>query len=56
MVIVEFKDKLRKLRTEAGLSQEALAEIIHISRSAIAKLKPLCACEWKHYLIITSKT
>ena len=37
MVIVEFKDKLRKLRTEAGLSQEALAEIIHISRSAIAK-------------------
>ena len=37
MEIVEFKDKLRKLRTEAGLSQEALAEIIHISRSAIAK-------------------
>lgn len=37
MVIVGFKDKLRKLRTEAGLSQEALAEIIHISRSAIAK-------------------
>lgn len=34
---MEFKDKLRKLRTEAGLSQEALAEIIHISRSAIAK-------------------
>lgn len=37
MIIVEFKDKLRKLRNEAGLSQEALADIIHISRSAIAK-------------------
>lgn len=34
---MEFKDKLRKLRTDAGLSQEALADIIHISRSAIAK-------------------
>ena len=34
---MELKDKLRKLRTEAGLSQEALADIIHISRSAIAK-------------------
>ena len=36
-IVVEFKDKLRKLRTEAGLSQEALADIVHISRSAIAK-------------------
>lgn len=34
---MEFKDKLRKLRLEAGLSQEALADSIHISRSAIAK-------------------
>ena len=34
---MEFKEKLRKLRTEAGLTQEALAEIVHISRSAIAK-------------------
>ncbi len=34
---MEFKDKLRKIRTESGLSQEALAEAVHISRSAIAK-------------------
>lgn len=34
---MDFKDKLRNLRTEAGLSQEALANIIHVSRSAIAK-------------------
>ena len=34
---MEFKDKLKKLRTEAGVSQEALAEAIHVSRSAIAK-------------------
>ena len=35
--IMEFKDKLKKLRIEAGLSQEALADTIHVSRSAIAK-------------------
>ena len=34
---MEFKDKLRNLRTEAGLSQEALAGIVRVSRSAIAK-------------------
>ncbi len=34
---MEFKDKLKKLRTENGLTQEALAEAIHVSRSAIAK-------------------
>lgn len=34
---MEFKDKLKKLRTEHGLSQEALADNVHISRSAIAK-------------------
>ena len=34
---MEFKDKLRNLRTGAGLSQEALADIVHVSRSAIAK-------------------
>ena len=34
---MEFKDKLKKLRIEAGLSQEALADIVHVSRSAIAK-------------------
>lgn len=34
---MEFKDKLRKLRTESGLTQEALADSVHISRSAIAK-------------------
>ena len=34
---MEFKDKLKKLRIEAGLSQEALADAVHVSRSAIAK-------------------
>lgn len=34
---MEFKDLLAKLRKEKGLSQEALADIIHVSRSAIAK-------------------
>lgn len=34
---MEFKDKLKKLRIEAGLSQEALADAVYVSRSAIAK-------------------
>lgn len=34
---MEFKDLLAKLRKEKGLSQEALADTIHVSRSAIAK-------------------
>lgn len=33
----EFKDILKELRKKEGLSQEALANIIHVSRSAIAK-------------------
>ncbi len=34
---MEFKDKLKKLRTERSLSQQALADAIFISRSAVAK-------------------
>ena len=34
---MEFKDLLAKLRKEKGLSQEGLADTIHVSRSAIAK-------------------
>lgn len=34
---MEFKDKLRKLRTERGISQQALSEAIFVSRSAVAK-------------------
>jgi transcriptional regulator with XRE-family HTH domain len=34
---MEFKDKLPVIRKERGLSQEALAEIIGISRQAVAK-------------------
>lgn len=34
---MEFKDKLKKLRTEKGLSQQALADAIFVSRSAVAK-------------------
>lgn len=34
---MEFKDKLKSLRKERGLSQQALADSIFISRSAVAK-------------------
>ena len=34
---MEFKDKLKALRRERGLSQKALAEAIFVSRSAVAK-------------------
>jgi transcriptional regulator with XRE-family HTH domain len=34
---MEFKDKLKALRSERKLSQQALADAIHISRSAVAK-------------------
>lgn len=34
---MEFKDKLKQLRTEKGISQQALADAIHVSRSAVAK-------------------
>lgn len=34
---MEFHDKLKQLRKNRGLSQQALADEIHISRSAIAK-------------------
>ena len=32
-----FKDKLRNLRVKVGLFQKALADAVHVSRSAIAK-------------------
>lgn len=32
-----FKDRLKELRTKKGLTQEELAEMIHVSRSAICK-------------------
>ena len=34
---MEFKDKLKRLRAEAGISQQALADAIFVSRSAVAK-------------------
>lgn len=34
---MEFKDKLKKLRAEKGISQQALANAIFVSRSAVAK-------------------
>lgn len=34
---MEFKDKLRKLRSEKKISQQALADAIFVSRSAVAK-------------------
>ncbi len=35
--IMEFKDKLKKLRNEKGVSQQVLADAIFVSRSAVAK-------------------
>lgn len=34
---MEFKEKLKKMRGERGLSQQALADAIFVSRSAVAK-------------------
>lgn len=34
---MEFKDRLKKLRQERGISQQALADAIFVSRSAVAK-------------------
>lgn len=34
---MEFKDKLKKIRTEKGISQQTLADAIFVSRSAVAK-------------------
>lgn len=34
---MEFKDRLKKLRKDKGITQEALGAAIHVSRSAIAK-------------------
>ena len=34
---MEFKDKLKRLRAERGISQQALANAIFVSRSAVAK-------------------
>lgn len=34
---MKFKDKLKQIRKARGLSQQSLADAIHISRSAIAK-------------------
>lgn len=34
---MEFKDKLKKLRTEKGVTQEKLANIVLVSRSTVAK-------------------
>lgn len=34
---MEFKEKLRQLRKDKGLSQQALADAIFVSRSAVAK-------------------
>ena len=35
---MEFKDKLKKLRTEKGLTQAQLAEAIFVSRSTVNRL------------------
>ena len=34
---MEFKDQLKNYRTARGISQQALADAIFVSRSAVAK-------------------
>ena len=34
---MEFKEKLKKARSERNISQQALADAIFVSRSAVAK-------------------
>ena len=36
-ISMEMKDKLKKLRTERGLTQAQLAEVLFVSRSTVAK-------------------
>lgn len=45
--MLEFKDKIKELRQEKGLSQQAVANRIYVSRSAIAK--------WENGLGLPSK-
>jgi transcriptional regulator with XRE-family HTH domain len=35
--IMELNEKLKKLRSERGISQQVLADAIFVSRSAVAK-------------------
>ena len=42
-----FKDKIKELRQEKGLSQQAVADSIYVSRSAVAK--------WENGLGLPSK-
>ena len=44
---MDFKDKLRALRTQKGISQQELANAIYVSRSAVAK--------WENGLGLPSK-
>ncbi len=40
---MNFNDKLQKLRKDKGLSQEALAELVNVSRQAVAKWELGCS-------------
>ncbi len=45
--MIGFKDKIKELREEKGLSQQAVADSIYVSRSAVAK--------WENGLGLPSK-
>ncbi len=52
---MEFKDKLKQLRTEKGISQYKLAQDINISRSVIAKWEIGLSIPSKDNLVVLAK-
>lgn len=52
---MEFKDKLKELRRQIGVSQQQLADDLHISRSVIAKWETGLALPNDEYLELLAK-
>ena len=61
--MVEFNDNLKQMRTQKGLTQAQLAELIFVSRSTVAKWEnglglpnPNPWLHWNHYSVFLRKT